>query len=130
MQRDEARIERLLLVQTIAVDAAPGVDNYSAYAAPLDYMLYLLDQPKLRDRVSAISIDLPSPDRKDRGLLTQILLAPTRSAACERPNRPSSSEPSGSPARCTLWHRRSELADAGFSGRRRCRAQVWLERPG
>lgn len=74
VQRDEQRVERLLLAQTIAVDAAPGVDHDSAHAAPLDYMLSLLDQPQLRDRVSAISIDLPSLDPDDRGRLTQILL--------------------------------------------------------
>jgi hypothetical protein len=60
VQRDEERIERLLPAHTIAVDAAPDADYYSASAAPLGYMLSLLDEPHLRDRVSAISIDLPS----------------------------------------------------------------------
>jgi hypothetical protein len=39
-----------------------------------EHMLSLLDQPQLRDRVSAISIDLSSLDPEDRGRLTQILL--------------------------------------------------------
>lgn len=74
VQRDEERVERLLLAHTIAVDAAPDADYYSASAAPLGYMLSLLDEPHLRDRVSAISIGLPSLEPEDRGLLMQILL--------------------------------------------------------
>jgi hypothetical protein len=62
------------VAQTIAVDAAPGADYYSAHAAPLDYLLSLLDRPALRDRVSAISIDLSQLDADDRELLTHILL--------------------------------------------------------
>jgi hypothetical protein len=70
VQRDEDRVERLLLAQTIAVDAA---DCYSADAAPLDYMLSLLDRPELRDRVSSISIDLSRLDDEDRNLLERVL---------------------------------------------------------
>jgi hypothetical protein len=73
VERDEDRVERLLLVQTIAVDAAPAVDHYSAHAAPLDYMLSLLDRPDLRDRVSAISIDIARLDDEDRELLAEVL---------------------------------------------------------
>lgn len=69
----EERIVRLLLAQTIAVDAAPQVDHYSAHAAPLDYLLSLLDQPQLRDRVSAVAIDLSLLGEDDRKLLTQVL---------------------------------------------------------
>jgi hypothetical protein len=72
VERDEDRVERLLLAQTIAVDAAPTVDYYSAQAAPLDYMLSLLDRPELRERVSAISIDVSRLDGEDRELLTRI----------------------------------------------------------
>jgi hypothetical protein len=72
--RDEDRVERLLLAQTIAVDAAPAVDYYSAHAAPLDYMLSLLDRPELRERVSAISIDVSRLDGEDRELLTRVLM--------------------------------------------------------
>jgi hypothetical protein len=71
--RDEDRVERLLMVQTIAVDAAPAVDYYSAHAAPLDYMLSLLDRPELRDRVSAISIDVARLHDEDRELLDRLL---------------------------------------------------------
>src|ERR1044071_4208877 len=105
VQRDEERVERLLLAQTIAVDAAPGTDYYSASAAPMDYMLSLLDQPELRDRVSAISIDLGGMKPQDRALLGQVLVRAARPAVCGRHSRPSSSPPSralaGRPATCT-----------------------------
>jgi hypothetical protein len=74
VQRDEERVERLLVAQTVAVDAAPQTDHYSAHRTPLNYMLSLLDQPRLRNRVSAISIDLAVLNPDDRRLLKQILL--------------------------------------------------------
>ena len=69
---DEDRVQHLLAAQTIAVDAGPE-DHYSAVAAPLDYMLSLLDRPQLRDRVSRVAIDLAALDEHGRELLTGVL---------------------------------------------------------
>jgi hypothetical protein len=69
---DEDRVGHLLAAQAIAVDAGPE-DHYSAVAAPLDYMLSLLDRPQLRDRVSRVAIDLAVLDERGRELLTGVL---------------------------------------------------------
>ena len=50
-----------------------GEDHYSAVAAPLDYMLSLLDRPQLRNRVSRVAIDLAALDEHGRELLTGVL---------------------------------------------------------
>lgn len=62
VQRDEGRVERLLSVQTVAVDAPPP-----------ESMLSLLDEPRSRERVSAITIDLARLEPGDRALLEQVL---------------------------------------------------------
>lgn len=68
----EEQVVRLLAAQVIALDAGPE-DHYQAVAAPLDYMLSLLDRPRLRDRVSRVEVDLDALDDDARALLESLL---------------------------------------------------------